>query len=213
MPCGAQLPAFLDLKTGAVSDYTMGWGGRDGLPKGTWFVAGTGNVLSHGGDLYDLARPNDERFQEGRWNPDFKTMLYPGGRTRLDIDPTNQKDLGSFRQPVFADGVMYSDDGGEIVARRLAEARLEERSKSELSPQRRDDTYPDKWKANFASFGACLRSCSCTSRRVIIFTSAAKGPWRPCASLKAANSRKSFGRRSSMARRIACWPPTESCLS
>ena len=40
VPCGAQLPAFLDLKTGALNTYSMGWGGRNGLPKGTWFVAG-----------------------------------------------------------------------------------------------------------------------------------------------------------------------------
>jgi hypothetical protein len=40
VPCGMQLPAFLDLKTGELQTYTMGWGGRLGLPKGGWFVAG-----------------------------------------------------------------------------------------------------------------------------------------------------------------------------
>ena len=44
VPCGAQLPAFLDLKTGKLQTYTMGWGGRLGLPKGCWFVAGRRQV-------------------------------------------------------------------------------------------------------------------------------------------------------------------------
>ena len=64
VPCGAQLPAFLDLKTGKLQTYTMGWGGRLGLPKGCWFVAGVGKYLSHGGDLYDITRPNEERLPE-----------------------------------------------------------------------------------------------------------------------------------------------------
>jgi outer membrane protein assembly factor BamB len=60
VPCGTQLPAFLDIKTGQLQRYTMGWGGRDGLPKGGWFVAGIGNYLSHSGDLYDITRPSKE---------------------------------------------------------------------------------------------------------------------------------------------------------
>ena len=36
VPCGTQLPAFFDLKTGERPLYTMGWGGRNGLPKGSW---------------------------------------------------------------------------------------------------------------------------------------------------------------------------------
>ena len=40
VPCGAQLAAFVDPKTGVLGDYTMGWGGRVGLPKGSWFAAG-----------------------------------------------------------------------------------------------------------------------------------------------------------------------------
>ena len=57
VPCGTQLPAFLDLKTGDLQTYTTGWGGRLGLPKGCWFVAGIGKYLSHAGDLYDITRP------------------------------------------------------------------------------------------------------------------------------------------------------------
>jgi hypothetical protein len=80
VPCGTQLPAFLDPRTGELHTYTMGWGGRDGLPKGCWFVAGVGNYLSHGGDLYDITRPNDERFADTKpGSQDYKPMLYAGG--------------------------------------------------------------------------------------------------------------------------------------
>jgi hypothetical protein len=78
VPCGAQLPAFLDRKTGELGTYCMGWGGRNGLPKGTWFVAGAGHYLSHSGDLYDIARVNDEELNDPRWPVDFKSQLYPG---------------------------------------------------------------------------------------------------------------------------------------
>lgn len=149
VPCGAQLPAFFDLKTGALGPYTMGWGGRNGLPKGTWFVAGTGRFLSHGGDLYDMTRPNDERFdergKEGPWRVNFKPMLYPGGFTRVWIDPTNQKDLGDFDQPVLAGQVMYT--GGEgLRAYDLGRMKLEARTQVPVSPARRNDTYPDRWQ-------------------------------------------------------------------
>ena len=53
----------------------MGWGGRVGLPKGSWFVAGTGNLLSHSGDLYDINRSNEERFRDSRGPDDFKNQL------------------------------------------------------------------------------------------------------------------------------------------
>lgn len=148
VPCGAQLPALLDPKTGALDTYSMGWGGRNGLPKGTWFVAGARNYLSHSGDLYDITRTNDERFEDPRGRPDFKSMLYPGGFTRLLIDPTNQKDLGAFGEPVFTSDVMYESDRG-IVAYDLAGAGLRERSKSAVSEERRNDTYPDRWTADF----------------------------------------------------------------
>lgn len=144
VPCGAQLPAFLDLKTGKLNEYCMGWGGRNGLPKGTWFVAGARNYLSHGGDLYDVTRPNDERFDDPRGRPDFKSKLYPGAWTRIWIDATNQKDLGAFQEPVFADDVMY-DSGQGIAAYDLREVKLAERKKQPVPPTRRNDTYPDKW--------------------------------------------------------------------
>ncbi|MGQ9574606.1 MAG: outer membrane protein assembly factor BamB family protein [Thermoguttaceae bacterium] len=155
VPCGAQLPAFLDLKTGTLNPYTMGWGGRNGLPKGTWFVAGARNYLSHSGDLYDITRPSDERFEEPRDCPDFdsrgggqlnfKSKLYAGGFTRVWIDSTNQKDLGAFQEPVFADGVMYDSDQG-VAAYDLTETKLQQRKSLPVPPTRRNDTYPDKWK-------------------------------------------------------------------
>jgi outer membrane protein assembly factor BamB len=148
VPCGMHLPALLDLKTGAVQPYTMGWGGRNGLPKGTWFVAGMDHYLSHSGDLYDIARPNDEQFADTRMKPDYKTMLYPAGVTRVAIDPANQKDLGPFREPVFCDGVMYQSDRG-VVAYDLTDGKLQERAKTAVPAERRTDTYPDKWLGEF----------------------------------------------------------------
>jgi len=35
VPCGAQLPAFLNLKTGELQKYTMGWGGAQPLGRAT----------------------------------------------------------------------------------------------------------------------------------------------------------------------------------
>ena len=148
VPCGAQLPAFLDLKTGVLGTYCMGWGGRNGLPKGTWFVAGAGRYLANSGDLYDISRVNDERLNDPRWPTDFKSMLYPGEFTRLCIDRTNQKDLGEFSQPVFAGDVLYANDQG-LVAYDLRDPKIEERKQAEVPAVRRDDTYPDKWTTTF----------------------------------------------------------------
>lgn len=146
VPCGAQLPAVLDLETGELGTYTMGWGGRVGLAKGCWVVAGVRNYLLHGGDLYDIRRPNDERFRKGRGGRDFKNMLYLGGLTRLQIDRTNQKGLGNFRRPVITPDAMYYNDGG-IVACDLTKTKVEERAASEVPSHRRNDEYPDKLRA------------------------------------------------------------------
>ena len=211
VPCGAQLPAFLDLKTGRLAAYTMGWGGRNGLPKGTWFVAGTRNYLSHGGDLYDITRPNDEQFDDARLRTDFKTMLYPGGFTRLEIDPTNQKDLGAFREPVFAADVMYDNDRG-IVALNLGGVKLEERKKSAIPPERRDDTYPDKWKMAFReTLAAALETEGPHQGRGASLPGRRRRGRRQCASPRAAKHRRSCGAERSRGRRIACWPPAAGC--
>jgi outer membrane protein assembly factor BamB len=147
LPCGAQLAAFLDLKTGVLDNYTMGWGGRVGLPKGSWFVAGAGKYLSHSGDLYDISRPNDEKFRDDRGRPDFKSMLYPGGVTRLQIDPTNQRPLGAFRQPVITPEAMYYNDHETgIVGYDLAHVKVDKRTNDQPKPYRAKDQYPDKWQ-------------------------------------------------------------------
>ena len=143
VPCGTQLPAFLDLKTGELQKYTMGWGGRNGLPKGCWFVAGVGNYLSHAGDLYDISRPNNERFAETKPGAsDFKPMLYPGGWTRLDIERANQRELDSFRQPVMTPETIY-ETGRSILARDLTEVTLQEITPADLPAHRKGDKHPD----------------------------------------------------------------------
>jgi outer membrane protein assembly factor BamB len=149
VPCGSQLPAFLDLKTGELHTYTMGWGGRNGLPKGGWFVAGLGDYLSHSGDLYDITRPSDERFADTKPDAsDYKPMLYPGGWTRLDIERANQRELDSFRQPVFTPEVMYESDRS-IVARDLTQVTLRKRTGDTIAPHREQDTYPDTVEGDF----------------------------------------------------------------
>ncbi|NQT40663.1 MAG: PQQ-binding-like beta-propeller repeat protein, partial [Planctomycetes bacterium] len=150
VPCGAQLPAVFDRKTGKLGAYTMGWGGRVGLAKGCWFVAGVRNYLLHGGDLYDIRRPNDELFPKTRGGSDFKKMLYVGGLTRLQIDRANQKALGNFRQPVLTPETMYYSEGA-IVACDLTKAKIEQRAGSAENPAyRRQDQYPDKLRGTFA---------------------------------------------------------------
>ena len=143
VPCGAQLPGFLDLKTGKLEPYTMGWGGRVGLPKGSWLVAGSDKYLAHSGDLYDITRPNDEKFKRGRGRSDFKGLLYPGGYTRILIDPSNRRALGEFKQPVFSkDTLFLSKTKNGIEAYDLSQVELKARIGNA-----RKDRYPDKWSA------------------------------------------------------------------
>lgn len=149
VPCGAQLPAFLELKTGKLQTYTMGWGGRLGLPKGCWFVAGVGKYLSHGGDLYDITRPSEERLEKTKpGQSDYKPMLYPGGWTRLDIERSNQRELDSFRQPVMTPEVAYETDQG-IVARDLTTYTLHKWTKENRPAYRTHDEVPDTIGADF----------------------------------------------------------------
>lgn len=149
LPCGAQLPAFLDRKTGELQQYTMGWGGRLGLPKGCWFVACVGRYLSHGGDLYDITRPSDEHLAKNNPNrPDYKPMLYPGGWTRLDIERANQRELDRFRQPVLTPDVMFESDRS-IVARDLTEYTLHRWTPENTPAHRANDEVPDRLGAEF----------------------------------------------------------------
>jgi outer membrane protein assembly factor BamB len=103
IPCGSQLPGFIDPATGKLHKYSMGWGGREGLPKGSWFVAGAGKFLSHSGDLYDL--------QERAGGKVNDRMLQAGGWKRIESDPTNHRDLGNFRMPVMGDDTLYYQSG------------------------------------------------------------------------------------------------------
>ena len=52
VPTGRSLPAFFDRKSGKMEPYTSGWGGRDALAKGSWYVSGTSDYLCQSGDLY-----------------------------------------------------------------------------------------------------------------------------------------------------------------
>ena len=143
VPCGAQLPAFLDLETGELQPYTMGWGGRYGLPKGCWFVAGVGDYLSHAGDLYDISRPTEERFADtapGR--SDYKSNLYPGGWMRLDTERATQRELDEFRQPVMTPETIYESDLS-ILARDISNITLQEITEADIPPHRANDSYPD----------------------------------------------------------------------
>ncbi|MBN2476323.1 MAG: PQQ-binding-like beta-propeller repeat protein [Pirellulales bacterium] len=143
VPCGTQLPAFLDLKTGKLQTYTTGWGGRNGLPKGCWFVAGAGKYLSHGGDLYDITLPSEERLPKTKpGETDFKPMLYPGGWTRLDIERANQRELDRFRQPVMTPEVAYESDQG-IVARDVTSYTLHKWTAGNTPSHRAKDEVPD----------------------------------------------------------------------
>lgn len=149
VPCGAQLPAFLDRKTGELQKYSMGWGGRLGLPKGCWFVAGVGNYLSHAGDLYDITRPSDERLAKTRpGQTDYKSNLYPGGWTRLEIERANQRELDRFSQPVMTPHVMYESDQS-IVARDLTAYTLEEWTQDNTPSHRAKDEVPDNFGGVF----------------------------------------------------------------
>ncbi len=157
VPCGAQLPAFLDPHTGRLQTaYTMGWGGRVGLPKGTWFAAGTGKYLSQGGDLYDTTRTNDEHFPDltgikseiGK-RPEFKSMLYAGAFTRVRIDPTNHKDLGDFSQPVLTATELYESVDGAVKAFDLAGGEMVRQPQPRVVENRGTDPFFDNWKMRF----------------------------------------------------------------
>ncbi len=98
VPNGRQLPGFLDRKTGKRGPYTMGWGGRPGLAKGSFFVAGVGRYLFLSGDLYDTDRPSG--YGKG-------SRLHAGQFARIQMDPACGKFLGRFREPVLTDKVAY----------------------------------------------------------------------------------------------------------
>ena len=54
VPSGRALPGFFDAKSGKMDPYTTAWGGRVGLAKGSWHVAGSGDYFFQSGDMYAL---------------------------------------------------------------------------------------------------------------------------------------------------------------
>jgi hypothetical protein len=134
----------------------MGWGGRDGLPKGGWFVAGIGNYLSHSGDLYDITRPSKERFADQKPDRrDYRSMLYPGGWMRLLVERANQRELDRLAQSVLTPEVMYESDG-RIIAHDLTSYTVQERPMSADPKQRDKEKFVDNFSAVIV-FGSCPR--------------------------------------------------------
>jgi len=84
VPSGRALPGVLDPKTGKLQPYVTGWGGRDDLQKGCWYVSGNGKYFFQSGDVYDAAT-----------------------HQRMQIDPANAKELGDFRDPIFTHQALY----------------------------------------------------------------------------------------------------------
>ena len=84
VPSGRAKPGVLDVDTGTLQRYSSGWGGRENYHKGCWYVVGNDKYFFQGGDSYLAAR----------------------GR-RLNIDPANAKELGTFRDPILAGLTVY----------------------------------------------------------------------------------------------------------
>jgi outer membrane protein assembly factor BamB len=84
VPSGRALPGRLNAASGELEPYVTGWGGRDNLEKGSWYVSGSDAYLFHSGEPYDRA-----------------------SNTRLEIDPANSKELGEFRDPIIAENAVY----------------------------------------------------------------------------------------------------------
>ena len=106
VPNGRQLAGFLDRKTGRRGPYTMGWGGRPWLAKGSSFVAGVGRYLFLSGDLYDTALSGG--YGKG-------SRLLAGTFSRIQVDDACNRLLGRFRQPVLTEKVAYYwQSGGPI---------------------------------------------------------------------------------------------------
>ena len=209
VPCGAQLPAFLDLKTGKLGTYCMGWGGRNGLPKGTWFVAGAGHYLSHGGDLYDITRLNDEHLTIRAGRRTSKACCIPAGSRGCASTGRTRRTWA-----ILAAGLRRRRDVRQRPGHRGLrpdDAKIEERKQAEVPAVRRDDTYPDKWTTTFrAAVATAFRSESAhQGRPAPVPRRARRGRSGPDS--QPGKSRAWSGRRRSKARRIACWRPTASC--
>jgi len=84
VPSGRGGPAFVDPSNGRLDDYSTGWGGRETLAKGSWYVASAGDHWFQSGDMYTI-RP----------------------RRRVLVDPANAKGLGPFRDMVLTPDAIY----------------------------------------------------------------------------------------------------------
>ena len=98
---------------------------------------------------YDITRPNEERLPKTEpGKTDYKPMLYPGGWTRLDIEPANQRELDRFGQPVLTPNVAYESDRG-IVARDLTSYTIHKWTADNIPAHRARDEVPEKFGADF----------------------------------------------------------------
>ena len=84
VPSGRGLPAFVEPRTGRLDKYISGWGGRESLAKGSWFVAAAGAHWFHSGDMYTVKAGE-----------------------RIQVDPANAKGLGPFRHTVLTEKAIY----------------------------------------------------------------------------------------------------------
>ncbi|MEE8451105.1 MAG: PQQ-binding-like beta-propeller repeat protein [Thermoguttaceae bacterium] len=89
VPSGRALAGVLDRKTGKLMPYLTGWGGRDNLAKGCWYVTAIGKYLFQSGEPYDMTTQTD------------------APPTRLGIEPANAKELGEFRELILTDHTAY----------------------------------------------------------------------------------------------------------
>jgi len=75
--------------------------------------------------------------------------LHPGGLTRLEPDPANQRPLYDFRQPVLTREAMIESCPDGIRARSLTSLTLRNRDEVELPLYRQGDVHPDTFVAEF----------------------------------------------------------------
>lgn len=142
VPCGTQLPAIFDLKTGALEEpYTAGWGGRKGAPKGSVFVSGIGKYLITSGDIYDIRKKNTLA--------EKLALFYLGGYLRLQIDISNARSMADFRKPILTKDTMFCRNENGIIAYNITQHKILQRDEKTASKYRKKDRYPDKYQVVF----------------------------------------------------------------
>lgn len=126
VPCGRQLPAFLDPATGKLHRYTTGWGSKTGQPRGAWFVAGVDNYLTHGGEFYDLSGKTPIRAPVKKPRNRHQRVIplhHPGGfNARILAHPGAHIIDYSFCKPILTPETLFWDYRGELVAYDLGTA-------------------------------------------------------------------------------------------